>query len=138
MGLVPGSSAQQLKEERVANTRQTILSSHNGEKPKQAGREDSVLLHVTSAAENRKPKYAKELDGNAVPIGELDTSRRKRKPPHNKVFAKKKTLLSWLVVHNAIVASLIFIKTYAKVAFCDSSHDFFCLLHCRNCLKMII
>ncbi|XP_056866024.1 protein ALWAYS EARLY 1 isoform X2 [Raphanus sativus] len=90
--LESGSSAQ-LNEERVANTRQTILSSHNGEKPKQAGREHSVL-HVVSDAENRKPKYAQEelVDGNAVPIGELDTSRRKRKPPHNKELSEDDNL----------------------------------------------
>lgn len=100
--LDPESSAE-LKEERVANTRETVSSSHNREKAKQAGREDHSVLHVISAADSRKPKSAQELvDGNAVPIGELDTSRRKRKPLHNKVFAYlyicKKTLLSWLVV----------------------------------------
>lgn len=96
--LDPESSAE-LKKERVANTRETVSSSHNREKAKQAGREDHSVLHVISAADSRKPKSAQELvDGNAVPIGELDTSRRKRKPLHNKVFAYlyicKKTLLS--------------------------------------------
>ena len=101
--LDPESSAE-LKEERVANTRETVSSSHNREKAKQAGREDHSVLHVTSAADNRKPKSAQELvDGNAVPIGELDTSRRKRKPLHDKVFAylyiyMQNPLLSYLVV----------------------------------------
>lgn len=124
--LDPESSAE-LKEERVANTRETVSSSHNREKAKQAGREDHSVLHVISAADSRKPKSAQELvDGNAVPIGELDTSRRKRKPLHNKVFAylyickKNASLLIgsfllgfnltlcdlWLVVHNALVGSL--------------------------------
>ncbi|WZZ74664.1 hypothetical protein YC2023_086034 [Brassica napus] len=84
-GLMESESSAELKEERVANTRETVSSSHNREKAKQAGREDHSVLHVISAADSRKPKSAQELvDGNAVPIGELDTSRRKRKPLHNK------------------------------------------------------
>ncbi|KAL0738704.1 hypothetical protein Bca4012_014914 [Brassica carinata] len=70
-GLMESESSPQLKEERVANTRQTIIS----------------------AADSRKPKSAQELvDGNAVLIGELDTSRRKRKPPHNKGSAEDEYL----------------------------------------------
>ncbi|WZZ01327.1 hypothetical protein YC2023_073655 [Brassica napus] len=88
-GLMESESSAELKEERVANTRETVSSSHNREKAKQAGREDHSVLHVTSAADNRKPKSAQELvDGNAVPIGELDTSRRKRKPLHDKESAE--------------------------------------------------
>ncbi|KAF2550638.1 hypothetical protein F2Q68_00036651 [Brassica cretica] len=84
-GLMESESSAELKEERVANTRETVSSSHNREKAKQAGREDHSVLHVISAADSRKPKSAQELvDGNAAPIGELDTSRRKRKPLHNK------------------------------------------------------
>ncbi|CAH8324630.1 unnamed protein product [Eruca vesicaria subsp. sativa] len=66
--------------------------NQNRKEPKQAGRGESVL-HVTSAADSRKPKSAEELvDGNAVPIGELVTSRRKRKPPHNKELAEDDNL----------------------------------------------
>ncbi|CAN6876999.1 unnamed protein product [Brassica oleracea] len=97
-GLMESESSAELKEERVANTRETVSSSHNREKAKQAGREDHSVLHVISAADSRKPKSAQELvDGNAVPIGELDTSRRKRKPLHNKESAEDdnlKTLLN--------------------------------------------
>ncbi|KAF8105480.1 hypothetical protein N665_0157s0065 [Sinapis alba] len=85
-GLMESESSPHLKEERVANTRQTVLSSHNRGKAKQAGREDSVI----SATDNRKPKSAQELVD--VPIGELDTSRRKRKPPHNKESAEDENL----------------------------------------------
>ncbi|KAL0658541.1 hypothetical protein Bca4012_079126 [Brassica carinata] len=97
-GLMESESSAELKEERVANTRETVSSSHNREKAKQAGREDHSVLHVISAADSRKPKSAQELvDGNAVPRGELDTSRRKRKPLHNKESAEDdnlKTLLN--------------------------------------------
>uniref|UniRef100_M4D0F2 DIRP domain-containing protein n=2 Tax=Brassica campestris TaxID=3711 RepID=M4D0F2_BRACM len=92
-GLMESESSAELKEERVANTRETVSSSHTREKAKQAGREDHSVLHVISAADSRKPKSAQELvDGNAVPIGELDTSRRKRKPLHNKESAEDDNL----------------------------------------------
>lgn len=86
--LDPESSAQ-LKEERIANnmdekskTLETVSTRHHREKAKQAGPEDS-LLHEISAADHdsRKPKPVQEsVDCNAVSIGELVTSKRKRKP----------------------------------------------------------
>lgn len=83
--LDPESSAQ-LKEDRIANnmdekskTLETVSTRHHRENAKQAGPEDS-LLHDFSAADSRKPKPVQEsIDCNAVSIGELVTSKRKRK-----------------------------------------------------------
>ncbi|XP_024007386.1 protein ALWAYS EARLY 1 isoform X2 [Eutrema salsugineum] len=93
-GLMKLESSAQLQKERVANnvdeksnTPETVSTSHTREKAKQAGPEDR-LLHAVSATDNRKLTSAQELvDGNDVSIGELGTSRRKRKPLHNKELA---------------------------------------------------
>lgn len=77
----------QLKEERIcnsmdekSNTLETTSTNHHREKANQAGPKD-ILLHAISSADIRKPKSVQaSVDGNAVSITELRTSRRKRKP----------------------------------------------------------
>lgn len=83
-----------LKEDRIANnvdekphTPETFVRSYHRRKSKQAGPEDS-LLPAISSADASKPKPAQEIiEANTVSIGELGTSKRKRKTLHNKVFA---------------------------------------------------
>ena len=72
----------QLKEDAIAsnvdekpNTPETFVRSYHRRKSKQAAPEDSLILPVSSA------------DANAASIGELGTSKRKRKTLHDKVFA---------------------------------------------------
>lgn len=75
-------SYEQLEEERIVNdvdmesyTPETVSTSHHREEVKQAGPED------------RKQNSAQDsVDGNAVSIGELRTSRRLRKPKVCKTF----------------------------------------------------
>lgn len=109
----PESSAQ-WEEDRIANnvdeksnTLNTVSTSDHREKVKQAGPEDS-LLHAISAADKRKPKSVQEsIDGNAVSIGDLGTSRRKRK---QKVCKTVFILISYLScrssVHHLVICKL--------------------------------
>ncbi|XP_023637492.1 protein ALWAYS EARLY 1 isoform X2 [Capsella rubella] len=86
-GLIESESSARREEERIANnvgekssTLETVFTSHHREKAKQVGPEDG-LLHEVSAADKRKPKPVQEpVDGNAVSVGDLGTSKRKRKP----------------------------------------------------------
>lgn len=66
------------------NTRETFVRSYHRRKSKQAGPEEDSLLPAISAADASKQET---IDANAVSIGELGTSKRKRKTLHNKVSA---------------------------------------------------
>ncbi|WZY79284.1 hypothetical protein YC2023_025668 [Brassica napus] len=82
-GLTESESNPQLKEDAIAsnvdekpNTPETFVRSYHRRKSKQAAPEDSLILPVSSA------------DANAASIGELGTSKRKRKTLHDKESAE--------------------------------------------------
>ncbi|KAL0692380.1 hypothetical protein Bca4012_059560 [Brassica carinata] len=107
-GLKESESYPQLKEDRRANnmdekphTPETVVRSYHRRKSKQVGPEDR-LLPAISAAGASKPKPAQEIvDGNAVSIGELGTSKRKRKTLHNKESAEDDNLKTLIKARRA-------------------------------------
>ncbi|CAF1920869.1 BnaC02g39780D [Brassica napus] len=85
--LKESESNPQLKEDRIANnvdekpnTPETFVRSYHRRKSKQAAPEDSLILPVSPA------------DANAVSIGELGTSNRKRRTLHDKESAEDDNL----------------------------------------------
>ncbi|KAG5412012.1 hypothetical protein IGI04_008331 [Brassica rapa subsp. trilocularis] len=109
-GLTESESNPQLKEDAIAsnvdekpNTPETFVRSYQRRKSKQAAPEDSLILPVSSA------------DANAASIGELGTSKRKRKTLHDKESAEDDDLKTMFEARRADQSPLKKLRT-AKTA----------------------